>query len=203
MRRLLDHGVLLGYGAFLDFSRLVGFGILLVGKFGHNGAFLGNLRRTRFVGETPFAIRAIPVRRVALGFGCGGLGLNLPQVVGVVGRVKLAIFGAAHSAHGVGGACGHAAAVAVAYDGSLGAVQGAQHRNRAVVDEYAVRRNGQGRTLVNGEGFASINCNLVGDGVFPENRALLADEHDAAGNAPFNSVAAGAFASEPSISAFM
>lgn len=37
---LLDHDVLLGYGAFLDFSRLVGFGILHVGKFGHNGAFL-------------------------------------------------------------------------------------------------------------------------------------------------------------------
>ena len=98
---LLDHGVLLGYGAFLDFSRLVGFGILLVGKFGHNGAFLGNLCSTRFVDETPPAIRAVPVCRVALGLGCGGLGLNLPQAVSVVGRVKLAVFGAAHSAHRV------------------------------------------------------------------------------------------------------
>ena len=107
---LLDHGVLLGYGAFLDFSRLVGFGIFLVGKLGHNGAFLGNLRSTRFVGEISLAIRAIPVRRVALGLGCGGLGLNLPQAVSVVGRVKLAIFGAAHSAHRVAGAlCSSAA----------------------------------------------------------------------------------------------
>lgn len=107
---LLDHGVLLGYGAFLDFSRLVGFGIFLVGKLGHNGAFLGNLRSTRFVGETPPAIRAVPVCRVALGLGCGGLGLNLPQAVSVVGRVKLAIFDAAHSAHRVAGAlCSSAA----------------------------------------------------------------------------------------------
>lgn len=186
---ILDPGVLRGYGAFLDLNGLLGFGIFLVGKLGPNGAFLGNLRRTRFVGETLFAIGAIPVCRVALGFGCGGLGLNLPQAVGVVGRVKLAIFGAAHSAHGVGGACGHAAAVAVTYDGSLGAVQSAQHRNRAVVDKYAVRRNGQGRTLGNGEVFASINCNLVGDGVIPENRALLSDEHDAVGNVPLNGVA--------------
>ncbi|WP_353955133.1 hypothetical protein [uncultured Senegalimassilia sp.] len=185
---LLDHGVLLGYGAFLDFSRLVGFGILLVGKFGHNGAFLGNLCSTRFVDETPPAIRAVPVCRVALGLGCGGLGLNLPQAVSVVGRVKLAVFGAAHSAHRVAGARGRTAAVAVAYDGSLGAVQGAQHRNRAVVDEYAGRRNGQGRACGNGEGFAHINRNLIGDDGVPENRALLADEHDAVG-APLNSVA--------------
>lgn len=199
---LLDHGVLLGYGAFLDFSRLVGFGIFLVGKIGHNGAFLGNLRRTRFVGEISLAIGTVPVCRVALGLGCGGLGLNLPQAVGVVGRAKLAVFGAAHSAHGVAGARGRTAAVAVAY-----VVPSAPFKvpSTAIVllltsipSAATVRDAPAGMMRVSPASTATSSVMMTSPKTvpcLPTNTMLLA--------LPSTALPAGAFTNEPSVSAFM